>query len=490
MGKASDMTGSQLADYRKKRHRGATPEPIPDQAGAAPARQGREPRFVIQEHHASSLHWDFRLERDGVLVSWALPKGLPVTRDDNHLAVHVEDHPLEYGSFSGTIPSGQYGGGTVSIWDEGTYTCEKWSDHEVMVVLHGHRTEGRFVLFPTRDKNWMIHRMDPLPDGYEPLPKELAPMLAVAGPLPTGRSPWAYEFKWDGIRALVWVDGGRARAVSRSGRDITASFPELRGLGEALGSTRVVLDGEIVALGPDGRPSFARLQHRMHVTSSRNVARAASTDPASLVVFDLLHLDGRSLLRATYDERRRQLDQLAIGGPIWAVTPSFTNESGADVLRSALELGMEGVVAKRRDSTYHPGTRSSDWVKVKGQRTQEVVIGGWTAGQGNRRSTFGALLLGLPSPGRRQLTFVGKVGTGFTDGAREELLAELRPLVRATSPFDEDLPAAFTAGAHWVRPRLVGEVRFTEWTTDGRFRHPVWRGRRSDKTAGEVHRES
>jgi bifunctional non-homologous end joining protein LigD len=484
------MTRSQLEDYRKKRHRGATPEPIPDEATAAPRRRARGPRFVIQEHHASSLHWDFRLERDGVLVSWALPKGLPVTRDDNHLAVHVEDHPLEYRRFSGTIPAGQYGGGTVSIWDQGTYTCEKWSDHEVMVVLHGKRTQGKFVLFPTRGKNWMIHRMDPAPDGYDPLPDQLAPMLAVAGSLPTGRGRWAYEFKWDGVRALVWVDGGRARAVSRSGRDITGSYPELRGLGEALGSTRVLLDGEIVALGPDGRPSFSRLQHRMHVTSSRNVARAASTDPASLIVFDLLHLDGRSLLGDTYDERRRRLDGLGLGGPAWAVTPSFTDQSGADVLRTAIELGMEGVVAKRRDSTYRPGHRSPDWVKVKDQRTQEVVIGGWSAGQGNRRSTFGALLLGLPTAGGRKLTFVGKVGTGFTDTAREELLADLRPLARATSPFDEDVPKAFAVGAHWVRPRLVGEVRFTEWTVDGRLRHPVWRGLRPDKAAGEVGRES
>jgi bifunctional non-homologous end joining protein LigD len=378
----------------------------------------------------------------------------------------------------------------VSIWDEGTYTCEKWSDHEVMVVLHGKRTQGRFVLFPTRDPKWMIHRMDPTPDGYEPLPEKLAPMLAVAGTLPAGPDPWAYEFKWDGIRTVVWVDGGRTRAVSRSGRDVTASFPELRGLGAAMGSTRVVLDGEIVALDPDGRASFSRLQRRMHVTSSRNVARAAATDPASLVVFDLLHLDGRSLLGDTYDQRRHQLEQLRIGGPTWAVTPSFTLESGADVLRSALGLGMEGVVAKRRDSTYHPGRRSPDWIKVKDQRTQEVVIGGWTAGQGHRRSTFGALLVGLPSPGRRRLSLVGKVGTGFTDTGREELLAALRPLVRATSPFDEELPSAFTTGTHWVRPRLVGEVRFTEWTTDGRFRHPVWRGLRPDKTAGEVRRES
>jgi len=207
-----------LSEYRGKRRPGRTPEPVPAAGpGRATGSTSSPPSFVIQEHHASSLHWDFRLERDGVLVSWALPKGLPPSPDVNHLAVHVEDHPLEYGTFAGTIPEGEYGGGTVTVWDHGTYRCEKWNDHEVMVVLDGSRARGRYVLFPTRGKNWMIHRMDPVDGGYVPLPAGLKPMLATARNLPPDDGSWAYEFKWDGIRALVAVDGGRARARSRTG---------------------------------------------------------------------------------------------------------------------------------------------------------------------------------------------------------------------------------------------------------------------------------
>jgi bifunctional non-homologous end joining protein LigD len=486
------VTKAPLADYRRKRNPGLTSEPIPpDEAGrAASSAPADSTSFVIQEHHASSLHWDFRLERDGVLVSWALPKGLPLTPAENHLAVHVEDHPLEYGSFSGTIPAGQYGGGDVSIWDKGTYDCEKWTQREIKVVLHGERTEGRFVLFPTQGKNWMIHRMDPPPEGFEPLPRDLTPMLAVVGPLPTEEGKWAFEFKWDGIRVLLWVDGGRPRAVSRGGKDITASFPELREVAAAIGSDQVILDGELVVLDQDGHPSFQRLQHRLHGGSPSRAARAAHQDPASLVIFDLLHLNGRSLLGTSYDERRSQLERLKLAGPNWAVTPSFTDEPGRDVFRSAIELGMEGVVAKRRSSAYRPGIRSRDWVKVKGERTQEVVIGGWTVGQGDRRSTFGALLLGLPSTTKGgKLTYVGKVGTGFNRSDREVLLEELRRLTRTTSPFDERLPPSIEKGVTWVRPSLVGEVQFSEWTADGRLRHPVWRGIRTDKSAKEVHRE-
>ncbi len=487
------VTKAPLADYRKKRRKGQTPEPIPSTdtdertADASPA---DDRSFVIQEHHASSLHWDFRLERHGVLVSWALPKGLPLTPAENHLAVHVEDHPMEYGSFSGTIPAGQYGGGAVSIWDRGTYECEKWTEREVKVVLHGDRTEGRYVLFPTKGKNWMIHRMDGPPDGFEPLPRNLSPMLAVLGPLPTGEG-WAFEFKWDGVRVLVWVDGGRARAVSRGGNDITGAFPELRALGEAIGSEQVLLDGELVVFDEDGSHSFSRLQHRLQVASPKNAARAALRDPTSLVIFDLLHRNGRSLLGLSYDDRRRELERLGPTGPSWAVTPSFIDEPAEDVFRSAIQLGMEGVVAKRRTSVYQPGSRSRDWVKVKGRRTQEAVIGGWTVGQGDRRSTFGALLLGLPSPDKPgKLRFIGKVGTGFTQGAREDLLGHLRPLARSTSPFDQKLPPSVANGASWVRPRIVGEVQYGEWTPDGRLRHPVWRGVRSDKTVKDVHRES
>jgi len=441
---------------------------------------------VIQEHHASSLHWDFRLEHDGVLASWALPRGLPVSPDTNHLAVQVEDHPLEYGKFSGTIPKGEYGAGTVSIWDRGRYDCEKWRPQEIMVVLHGKRAVGRYVLFPTNGKNWMIHRMDPAPDGYEPLPARMQPMLATAGQLPPDDGDWAYEFKWDGMRALIWIDGGRPRAVSRNGTDITGSFPELRAFGESMGSRQALLDAELIALGPDGKPSFARLQHRLHATSPERVRNAAASDPISLVIFDLLHLDGVSMIGKVYDHRRSALEDLEIGAPGWAVAPSFTEEEGTHVFRTAVDLGMEGVVAKRRTSAYQVGRRSRDWIKVKNQHTQEVVIGGFTEGKGSRRGEFGALLLGIPSTEHRKLTFVGKVGTGFSDRRRAELARDLKRMERATSPFDDRLTTAIDRAARWVTPKLVGEVRFSEWTPDGHLRHPVWRGLRADKTVGEI----
>ncbi len=425
-----------------------------------------------------------------MLASWALPKGLPLSPDQNHLAVQVEDHPLEYGRFSGSIPGGEYGAGEVTIWDHGDYECEKWQPGEIKVVLHGRRARGRYVLFPTRGRNWMIHRMDPPPAGFEPLPAHISPMLAVPGPLPADDDGWAYEFKWDGMRVLLWVDGGRIRIVSRNDNDITASFPELRRFGEAMGSHQAVFDGELVVLGADGRPSFARLQHRMHASSPTSIQRATAANPVSLVVFDLLHLNGTSLLPLDYDHRRAALSQLDIAAPSWALTPSFTAEAGSDVFRTAVEMGMEGVVAKRRSSSYQPGRRSRDWIKVKSQLMQEVVIGGYTEGRGSRRSDFGALLLGLPSPQSRSLTFVGKVGTGFSERTRRELLPVLERLARATSPFSERLPPAVERGARWVTPRLVGEVRYSEWTADDHLRHPVWRGLRPDKTTSDVRRES
>ena len=477
------MARSPLARYTEKRDPERTPEPMPD-PDAATGTDGRT--FVIQEHHASSLHWDFRLERDGVLVSWALPKGLPTDPDRNHLAVRVEDHPLEYGGFTGTIPDGQYGAGRVTIWDHGSYVCEKWTEREVMVVLHGARTDGRFVLFPTRGKNWMIHRMDPRPPGNEALPTSLSPMLAVAGTLPEDDDGWAYEFKWDGARAIVAVEGGRPTATSRNGLPLAASFPELRPMAEALGSTRVLLDGELVVLGPDRAPSFSRIQHRLKAAPGRAVDRAASADPAHFVVFDLLHLDGHSLLGSPYDDRRAALEGLGLAGPNWAVTPSFTDSPGADVLGAALGMGMEGVMAKRRDSRYLPGRRSASWIKVKPERTQEVVLAGWTTGKGNRAKGIGALVLGIPDGD--VLGFVGKVGSGFTEETMRDLLGELRPRARRSSPF-ATRPAGL-GDVHWVEPDLVGEVRFAGWTADGRLRQPTWRGRRPDKRPDEVVRES
>ncbi|MEP6598898.1 MAG: non-homologous end-joining DNA ligase [Actinomycetota bacterium] len=472
-----------LKEYRRKRNPARTREPMPRDRSTTNGNS-----FVVQEHHASALHWDFRLERDGVLVSWAIPKGMPPDPKVNHLAVHVEDHPLEYATFEGTIAEGEYGGGEVSLWDHGSYVAEKWTDREVKVVLSGSKVNGRFALFQTGGKNWMIHRMDaPARPDWQPLPTELRPMLATLGELPTDDEQWAYEMKWDGVRALVRVDGGRITVNSRNDRELTVSYPELRPLGEQLGTTQVLLDAEIVSLDEHGRPSFGRLQQRMHVASASAARRLAESDPAVLLIFDLLHLDGRSLLDLPYAQRRELLLGLELSGPAWQTPPAFEG-SGAAAVQASREQGLEGVMAKRRQSRYRPGRRSPDWVKVKNIRTQEVVVGGWSPGKGRREGTIGSLLLGMP--GERGLTYIGQVGTGFTDATLAELSGRLTRLGRKTPPFDPAVPRADARDARWVTPRLVGEVAFTEWTGEGRLRHPSWRGLLPDKSPDEVVRES
>ncbi len=476
--KSAESTG-ELDTYRAKRNPRKTPEPM----GRRRSTDKGRPRFVIQEHHARNLHWDLRLERDGVLVSWAIPKGLPASPDENRLAVHTEDHPLEYATFEGDIPQGEYGGGRMTIWDRGYYEVEKWSDSEVKFVLHGSKASGSFVLFQTKDRNWMIHRHGPSTRS-DPLPTSIKPMLAVPGRLPEDDANWAFEIKWDGIRAILIVEGGRVRAQSRNDLDISAAFPELADIGEFLGMTTCVLDGEVVALGEDGRPSFSRLQHRMHVANQREARRRASSDPVSFVAFDLLYLDGKSLLALPYDERRARLEALHLSGETFTTTESFRDVSGQDILAAAVQNGLEGVVAKRRDSPYRAGRRHPDWLKVKSFRTQEVVIGGWTAGRGEREGSLGALLLGIPDGGG--LRYIGKVGTGFSAKARRDLLVDLRRLSTGGSPFTSALPRSEAAKAHFVRPALVGEVAFGEWTSAGRLRHPTWRGVRPDKTPNDV----
>jgi bifunctional non-homologous end joining protein LigD len=472
---------TKLAEYKAKRDFKQTSEP-----GAKVARKAaKAPRFVVQEHHARRLHWDFRLERDGVLVSWAVPKGVPPDPKKNHLAVHVEDHPIGYIDFAGDIPAGNYGAGSVSIWDSGTYDTEKWSDREVMVVLHGKRVQGRYVLFRTNGENWMIHRMDPPQDpGREPMPGRIEPMMAKLGDrTPTPDAEWGFEFKWDGIRAMAHVEGGTVRLISRSGEDVTGRYPEIHAMGRALGSREVVLDGEVVALDDKGRPSFEEIQQRMGLTSDTEIRRKMKVVPVTYMIFDVVWQDGHSLSGVAYAERRRRLAELKLAGASWQ-TPPYEKGGGPAMLEASDKAGLEGVMAKKLDSHYEPGRRSGVWVKVKNHQRQELVIGGWLEGEGRRQGFPGALLVGYYDKGR--FVYAGKVGTGFSDAMLEKLTSLMKPLAQVNSPFDDGSPPR---KAHYVKPRLVAEFEFVEWTRSGQLRAPSFKGMRADKPARKVVRE-
>jgi bifunctional non-homologous end joining protein LigD len=470
---------SNLDSYRRKRDFSATPEPTGDAAGTADERTAR---FVVQEHHARSLHWDLRLERDGVLASWAVPKGIPPDPRKNHLAVRTEDHPLEYLEFHGEIPAGEYGAGTMKIWDSGTYETHKWRDKEVMVTFHGERVQGRYVLFRTDEKNWMIHRMDPPQDpDREPFPDRIQPMMAKTGPLPRDDSRWAYEIKWDGVRAIGYFEGGRMRLVSRNGNDITPRYPELRELARALAGREAVLDGEVVSFDAEGRPSFQRLQSRMHLTSEHAVRRLSQSEPVAYIIFDLLWLDGHSLTGLPYSERRERLLELGLTGPTWQ-TPASHVGDGAAILEASRANGLEGIVAKRLDSTYASGRRSTAWVKVKNFREADVVVGGWLEGEGGRSGRLGSLVVGVYDDG--ELRYAGRVGSGFDDRELGRVGALLEPLARADSPFAaEPAPPRET---HFVDPELVARVAYGQWTDAGTLRHPVYKGLRDDVAPSDV----
>jgi bifunctional non-homologous end joining protein LigD len=468
-----------LMTYRGMRDSAKTPEPVPKAKPAA----GENNTFVIQEHHARRLHYDFRLERDGVLVSWAVPKNLPDTTSVNHLAVHTEDHPLEYASFEGDIPKGEYGGGKVLVWDSGTYETEKFRDvapdaeprqgqkGEVIVTLHGAKISGRYALIQTDGKNWLAHRTKEQPT---PAPKDLSPMLATHGSVAKlTASQWAFEGKWDGYRLLVDAEHGEVLLRSRSGREVTSEYPQLAGLAADLAEHHVLLDGEVVALDESGVPSFGEMQNRARATRIEFWA------------FDILYIDGRSLLRAKYRDRRRLLETLTDGTDL--IVPDQLPGNGAQALEYSREHRWEGVVAKKWDSTYQPGRRSAAWIKDKNWNTQEIVIAGWRQGEGGRSSGIGALLMGIP--GQAGLDFVGRVGTGFSEKELARLKKVLAPLHTDESPFNAGLSSQDGRGLTFVEPTLVGEVRYSEWTSDGRLRQPSWRGLRPDKEPGEVVRE-
>jgi DNA ligase D-like protein (predicted ligase)/DNA ligase D-like protein (predicted polymerase)/DNA ligase D-like protein (predicted 3'-phosphoesterase) len=476
-------TEDRLTKYRSMRDAAKTPEPVP----IKPPTAGNNDRFVIQEHHARRLHYDLRLERDGVLVSWAVPKNLPDTPSVNHLAVHTEDHPLEYLAFHGTIPKGEYGAGNMIVWDTGTYETEKFNDNspdgaakggEVIITLHGKKIDGRYALIQTDGKNWLAHRMKDQErprsrsaGDIQPAPGDLAPMLATEGSVERLKSSqWSFEGKWDGYRVLVDANRGKLNLRSRRGRDVTHEYPQFEALAADLADHHVILDGEAVALDESGVPSFGEMQNRARSTRVEYWA------------FDILHLDGRSLLRAKYSDRRRLLEALAEGGGL--IVPDLLPGDGPEAMEHARKHRWEGVIAKKRDSTYQPGRRSSSWIKDKIWNTQEVVIGGWRQGEGGRSSGIGALMLGIPEDGG--LHFAGRVGTGFTEKELTKLKGILKPLHTDESPFNTRLPTQDARGVTFVRPELVGEVRYSERTSDGRLRQPSWRGLRPDKTPDEV----
>src|SRR6185436_13306051 len=495
--------------YRRKRDFRRTPEP----AGKTAAPRADRLFFCVQKHAARRLHYDFRLELDGVLKSWAVPKGPSFDTAEKRLAVHVEDHPLEYGTFEGQIPAGEYGAGNVVLWDRGEW-IPKEDPHEgyrkgkLKFELVGEKLRGGWTLARMGGKageggkNWLLLKerdatARPLADGdileerpesvagdagiadapEARLPARLEPQLATLATEPPTGPEWVHELKYDGYRALCRIENGKAKLFSRSGKEWTH---EMAGVGRAAAGLPVDaawLDGEVVVMQPDGRSSFQALQ---------NALSAGADDGMKYVVFDAPYLDGRDLRKLPLLARKHALQALIAraGAQDTIRYADHVEGDGAAFFRQATKLGVEGIVSKRRDAPYE-SRRTMTWRKVRGQQRQEFVIGGWTVPAGGRVG-LGALLIGVRKGDA--LEFVGRVGTGFSDRLLRELRARLEGLRRDTSPFapgDVRPPK----GSHFVRPELVGEVAFTEWTGDGQLRHPTFQGLREDKGSREVVRE-
>jgi bifunctional non-homologous end joining protein LigD len=463
-----------LSEYNRKRNPRETPEPF------GGAKRGKKPIFVVQRHDATRLHYDFRLEKAGALASWAVPKGVPLEPGAKALAVHVEDHPLEYAKFHGEIPKGQYGAGSVEIWDNGTYELlEEKSNGQLTFRLHGKRLHGTWSLVPAhmdgKEQNWLLVKRSDETAGDEIVQGTYAPMLATLDTrIPTGDA-WTHEVKFDGFRALAYVRGGTCTLVSRNDNDLTGRFPEIaKAIVKAVKTPNAVIDGEICRIDPSGRTSFSELQQ--------------GSGPLVYYAFDLLELDGTPCVQLPLHKRKallgKQLDKR-----VTSVGFSADFEDGTALFAAAVERKLEGIISKRVNSTYQQGKRSRDWLKVKAQNDEEFVVAGYTRGSGRRAGTFGALVLAVNEG--RELRYVGNVGTGFDDAEITRLLKLLTPLQRDTSPFSAPLklPKVRKGNVQWVEPRLVVQVRFGEWTHDGHLRHPAYLGLRDDKSAADVLQE-
>ncbi|MDQ3985527.1 MAG: non-homologous end-joining DNA ligase [Actinomycetota bacterium] len=479
-------------DYPSKRTFDKTPEPEGrvrgnlDPAAAAPGKT-----FVIQQHHARRLHFDLRLEmhedKQPVLVSWAVPRNLPRKKGDGHLAVHVEDHPMEYADFSGTIPEGNYGAGEVRIFDTGTYELHEQDRGKLTIELSGERVRGVYHMVRTSSEEgkdeWLVFLKEDKRPPLEELPS-VTPMFATPSTEAFDDDDWIFEPKWDGVRTLAVCGEEQTKLLSRRGNDVTETYPELKDLQERIVALDAVVDGEIVAF-ENGRPSFERLQGRMNLQNARDVERAVKKCPITYVLFDVIYLDGRQVCDRPIEERKLLLDGIVVPSKRVQVSPVVEGE-GVALSRAAGERGLEGVVAKKLGSPYRPGRRSRDWLKIKVVHDTDVVVGGWSRGEGSRATSFGSLLVGAYT--EEGLTFLGAVGTGFSQKTLDDLMGRLQKLRTDRCPFLEG-SSGIKGGRFgkpiknpsWVEPELVAKVEFRELTSQLKLRAPSFKGLRTDK---------
>jgi bifunctional non-homologous end joining protein LigD len=483
------------SQYSTKRAFDSTPEPSQDPGRSAdPAISPAGELFVVQQHHATRLHFDLRLEMEGpsgpTLVSWAVPNNLPFKKGTPHLAIHVEDHPMDYATFSGTIPEGNYGAGEVRVFDTGDYELLEQEPGKLTFRLHGKRLQGVWhMVKPEQEadkEEWLVFlKADERPER-DPLPL-LKPMMATLRQDAFDDDRWIFEPKWDGVRALG-VCGDETRLLSRNARDITNTYPELERLHERLVAIDAIVDGEIVAFD-NGRPSFEKLQSRINLQNEHDIQRAMKSIPVSFIAFDVLYLDGKSLIERPVEDRKTILQDLVVPAPKVQVSP-FVEGEGVALMDAARQQGLEGIVAKKKGCPYRPGRRAREWQKIKVVHDADVVIGGWSPGEGTRSSFFGSLLVGAYDD--EGLRFLGAVGTGFNSKTLEDIVARLKELEADECPFAEGA-AGIKGGRfgkpiknpHWVRPELVAIVEFRELTAGMRLRAPSFKGLRNDKDPEE-----
>lgn len=466
----SSSEARSLSTYQSKRNFSRTAEPAGD------VTPSNDARFLINKHHARRLHYDLRLERGGVLVSWAVPKGLPDEPNVRHLAVQTEDHPISYIDFEGNIPEGEYGAGESRIYDRGTYELFEWlDDKKATFRLKGARVEGEYHLVHTQGKQWIIFKSArDAPVVRVPKPPRIEVMLATdTDPKPFDDLEWCYEVKWDGVRTLAYVEYGKVKLLSRRGRDVTDVYPELSILGQQLSGLNGLLDGEIIVLGEGGVPSFERIQKRF--TTSKPSNRDLERDPVEFIAFDLLWLDGESLMDQPLSERRHLLDRNLVPGPHVQISAMFPGDQGKALFEATTARGIEGVIAKRLSSVYRPGRRTRDWLKMKSRRSLEAVIIGWSAGTGSRQDSLGSLLVALHPGPTEPLRYSGHVGTGFSAKAASDLLAVLKPL-RTDKPAAEIPEDVDTSDVTWVIPAPVASIEYLEFTSQFRMRAASYKG--------------